>query len=169
MDNDVHSLLDSVLDAHSTVPDRDGAENAPQFAETPYAFTRTADDALARLCGAGGFGGAPGAAGGAMVSPSASARPTDAAWLEGTGRAVIVHDRAVNDDLLAQIGARMRARTEAGGADASRHTDRAGDGDGRDAAGRRGPYATAHLRIGRRSGGAIRGARSMSGSSASRR
>jgi 1,4-dihydroxy-2-naphthoate polyprenyltransferase len=32
--------------------------------------------------------------------------PTDAAWLEGTGRAVIVHDRVVNDDLLAQIGAR---------------------------------------------------------------
>ena len=148
MDTTVHSLLDTVLDTHPTALIATVAENAPQFTETPYAFTRTADTlSLAYAVPEGS------AAHRALRRRNGVAfrigTPTDAAWLEGTGRAVIVHDTMVNDDLLAPDRRTHASRAEAGGADTSRRTHRAGDGDGRDPAGRRGAYATDHLRAGR--------------------
>jgi len=105
MDNAVHSQLDTVLEAHPSFLLATVAGNAPQFNETPYAFTRTAN-ALSFAY--------------AVEENSAAHRalrrhngvafrigtPENEAWLKGAGRAVIVHDRAVNADLLRQIGAR---------------------------------------------------------------
>ncbi len=106
MDNGVHSLLDTVLDAHPSFLIATVAGDMPHFVETPYAFIRTADTlslayavpegsaahaALRRRNGVAFRVGAPG----------------DGTWLEGSGRAVIVHDRQVNGDLLRRIGARV--------------------------------------------------------------
>jgi 1,4-dihydroxy-2-naphthoate polyprenyltransferase len=114
MDNVVHSLLDTVLNAHPTALIATVAENAPQFIETPYAFSHTSGTlSLAYVVPEGS------AAHRALRRRNGVAfrigTPTDAAWLEGTGRAVIVHDTVVNDDLLAQIGARTErgAKSEA--------------------------------------------------------
>jgi hypothetical protein len=105
MDNAVHSLLDTVLDTHPTALIATVAEDAPQLTETPYTFSHTSGTlSLAYAVPEGS------AAHRALRQRNGVAfrigLPTDAAWLEGTGRAVIVHDRVVNDDLLAQIGAR---------------------------------------------------------------
>jgi 1,4-dihydroxy-2-naphthoate octaprenyltransferase len=105
MDNAVHSLLDTVLNAHAVALIATVAEDAPHVTETPYAFTTTADTlSLAYAVPEGS------AAHRALRRRNGVAfrigTPTDAAWLEGAGRTVIVHDTLVNDDLLAQIGAR---------------------------------------------------------------
>jgi len=81
------------------------AENAPRFIETAYAFTRTADAlslAYAVPEGSDTHRALRRRNGVAFRIGS----PDDAIWLEGTGRAVIVHDTLVNDDLLARISAR---------------------------------------------------------------
>lgn len=111
MDNGVHSLLDAALETHPSALIATVAGEAPRFVEAPYAFTRTADilslayaipegsaahRALRRRNGVAFRIGAPG----------------DAVWLEGTGRAVIVHDREVNAALLARIAARAATGTE---------------------------------------------------------
>lgn len=105
MDNDVHSPLDSVLETHPSFLIATVAGDTPQFSETPYAFTRTAD--TLSLAYAIPEGSAAHASlkrrNGVAFQIGTSA---DAAWLEGSGRAVIVHDRAVNADLLRQISAR---------------------------------------------------------------
>ncbi len=106
MDRAVHSPLDTVLEAHPSFLISTVAGGAPQFSETPYAFARTAETLSLAY---------------ALPEDSAAHRalrrrngvtfrigtPGETAWLEGSGRAVIVHDRAVNADLLRQIGARM--------------------------------------------------------------
>ncbi len=105
MDNDVHSLLDTALTAHRSALIATVAGTMPQFVETPYAFSHAAGTLSLAY---------------AIAEDSAAHRalrrrngiafrigtPDDALWLEGVGRAVIVHDRAVNADLLAQINAR---------------------------------------------------------------
>jgi len=105
MDKGVHPPLDSLLETHTSFLIATAAGGAPQFNETPYAFARTADAlSLAYAIPEGS------AMHSALKRRNSVAfrigTPNDAAWLEGSGRAVIVHDRAVNADLLRQIGAR---------------------------------------------------------------
>ncbi|MCA1725172.1 MAG: hypothetical protein LC748_13160, partial [Thermomicrobia bacterium] len=119
MDNGVHALLDTVLEAHSLFLLAIIAGDAPRFCETPYAFTHAADAlSLAYAIPEGS------AAHAALRRRNGVAfrvgTPANAAWLEGTGRAVIVHDRQVNADLLRQIGART-----VDGAQPQPHTHRA--------------------------------------------
>ncbi|MHB8648052.1 MAG: UbiA family prenyltransferase [Thermomicrobiales bacterium] len=105
MDNGVHSLLDTALAAHASFLLATVAGNAPLFADTPYAFVHTADAlSLAYAVPEGS------AAHAALKRRNGVAfrvgTPDDGVWLAGTGRAVIVHDRAVNMDLLGKIAAR---------------------------------------------------------------
>ncbi|HEY8291329.1 MAG TPA: prenyltransferase, partial [Thermomicrobiales bacterium] len=105
MDNGVHSLLDTILEAQPAFLIATATRDMPQLSEAPYAFTRTADTlSLAYAIPEGS------AAHAALKRRNGVAfrigTPTDTAWLEGSGRAVIVHDRAVNADLLRRIGAR---------------------------------------------------------------
>ncbi|MDQ2785276.1 MAG: prenyltransferase [Chloroflexota bacterium] len=105
MDNEVHSLLGSVLETHPSFLIATVAGDVPQFSETPYAFTRTAE--MLSLAYAIPEGSAAHQA--LRRHNSVTFRigtSEDVAWLEGSGRAVIVHDRAVNADLLRQISAR---------------------------------------------------------------
>ena len=106
MDTAVYALLDPILRAHRSLLIAAITGDTPRFTETPFAFTR-AEGALSL----------------AYVVPEGSAAhqalkrrngvtfrigsPADGAWLEGTGRAVIVHDRPVNADLIARIGERV--------------------------------------------------------------
>ncbi|GEM_PF-285143 len=104
MDNGVHSLLDTVLKTYPSFLIAMGVGDVPR--EMPYAFTHTVDAlSLAYAVPEGS------AAHAALKRRNSVAfrigTPEDAAWLEGTGRAVIVHDREVNADLLWQIGTRM--------------------------------------------------------------
>lgn len=106
MDSAVHSLLDTVLGAHRSLLIGTVAGGVPQFSETPYAFAHTAD-ALSLTYAVP----EDSAAHRALKRHNSVAFRVGTAegtiWLEGSGRAVIVHDRAVNADLLRQIGARM--------------------------------------------------------------
>lgn len=105
MDNGVHTVLDTVLEAQSSFLIATTARDMPQLSETPYAFTHTAD-ALS-LVYAVPEGSAAHAALKRRNGIAFRVGPPDGAiWLEGNGRAVIVHDRAVNAELLRQIGAR---------------------------------------------------------------
>lgn len=106
MDIGVLSLLDRVLETHSSLLIAPVASDAPRFMETPYAFTHAAYRlSLAYAMPEGS------AAQNALKRRNGVAfrigTPDDDLWLEGTGRAVIVHDRVVNGDLVRHIGARM--------------------------------------------------------------
>ncbi|MDQ6832705.1 MAG: prenyltransferase [Chloroflexota bacterium] len=105
MDSDVHSLLNHLLETHPMFLIATVAGDVPRFSETPYVFTHTADAlSLAYAIPAGS------AAHAALKRRNGVAfrigTSEDAAWLEGSGRAVIVHNRAMNADLLRQISAR---------------------------------------------------------------
>lgn len=105
MDSEVHSTLERALTQHHTFLLATVVGGTPRLTETPFAFARPGDalslayavragsDDLAALRTRTGITFTVGTPGSGM-------------WLEGTGRAVIVHDDTVAADLLAQIGAR---------------------------------------------------------------
>jgi len=105
MDKGVHSPLDTVLEAHLSFLLATVAGDVPRFTETLYAFTHTAD-ALSLAYAVEESSAAHAALKWRNGVAFRVGTPEDAAWLEGSGRAVIVHDREVNADLLRPIGAR---------------------------------------------------------------
>lgn len=105
MDDDVHALLDDLLSRHTTFRLTAAAGETTQTVETPFIYRRDGDTlALVYAVGEGS------AALAALKRRNAVAfvvgSRSDAAWLEGTGRAVIVRDGAVAAVMLAQIAAR---------------------------------------------------------------
>ncbi len=105
MDNGVHSLLAAILETQPSCVIGTAMRDMTQLRETPYAFTHTAETlSLAYAIPEGS------AAHAALKRRNGVAfrigTPAGTTWLEGSGRAVLVHDRKVNADLLRQIGAR---------------------------------------------------------------
>lgn len=110
MDNEVHSLLDAVLDAQSLSLIATVGEHASELADMPYAYSQTRDALTLAY---------------AMLEDSTMLRGikqrngviirigtlSDAVWLEATGRAIIVRDEQVRNDLLARIGTRTGKRS----------------------------------------------------------
>jgi len=106
MDNVAHSLLDEALNTHPTMMIATVAGNAPALIEAVYAFTH-AGETLALAYAAPRDSGALAAIRRRNGIIFRIGTPEHSLWLEGTGRAVIVHDATVNADLLERIGARV--------------------------------------------------------------